>query len=663
MRDEETIKRRIEELPKGSLVVKTRNGRDYLYLKYREGTKTVTDYIGVYSAETYADYLGKIEERRKLERELRAIRNGGNGMQKTAGSEQARFLLNVTLSEDMDYSAVNKLQKRDCYKEIERYLSGPCNGTVCAVAGLKQTGKTTLMKQAMADMARNGIRSAYVIPPGRLNGFEDLIKDLKTLREMGVKTVFVDEITWLNDTLDNVIALSKSFAPDMKIVFSGTDSLEMNIISQGEIYRELEMIDTTVVSFQEFVKLTEYETMDDYIRYGGTLMDKKARSAFSDPVTALRYMDSAIIDNVIHFLRKDEMISKQDEAEVKNALYRVIDDELHRFSHIDTETFEQRFKREPGRGDVSSGFMVAKRDDFDIAEVNAVLDAAFGYQKHNEAYLNSKWLGKAEEYLVEAGILQREIGTRVEANNTFTEWGKSGDSTLPHYIVMPGLRYQLTVQKVKTVLQTDQYKNLPDNTKEAMLKFIEAHMLGQQMEEIAAVHIYNHYCDEYNGVSVRKLYTGAAHNAEADIAVIYNSETDEKPTVDLFEVKHNYAMNSKMANHILSSSFLALLGNHYNVRNKVILYNGDNVNAVNGAKYRNINDFLMTFDLEGVELKESTNSKDDILERRSRNRLPELITLDEKLTAAAQLKQNVESQKTGTDLQVEKQPDGTKHKN
>ena len=150
MRDEETIKRRLEELPKGSLVIKTRNGRDYLYLKYREGTKTVTDYIGVYSAETYADFLGKIEERRKLERELRAIRSGENGMQNGAGVEQIKFLLNVTLSENMDYSAVDKLQKRDCFKALENYLNEPYNGTVCAIAGLKQTGKTTLMKQAMS---------------------------------------------------------------------------------------------------------------------------------------------------------------------------------------------------------------------------------------------------------------------------------------------------------------------------------------------------------------------------------------------------------------------------------------------------------------------------------------------------------------------------------
>ncbi|MFA9560431.1 hypothetical protein ACERII_24325 [Evansella sp. AB-rgal1] len=37
---------RINHLPKGSLVIKKVGNHEYYYLKYREGKKTLTDYIG-----------------------------------------------------------------------------------------------------------------------------------------------------------------------------------------------------------------------------------------------------------------------------------------------------------------------------------------------------------------------------------------------------------------------------------------------------------------------------------------------------------------------------------------------------------------------------------------------------------------------------------------
>ncbi len=47
---------------------------------------------------------------------------------------------------------VHGLQKRDCFERISKYLYSNDYTRVCAVYGLRRTGKTTMIFQAIADM-------------------------------------------------------------------------------------------------------------------------------------------------------------------------------------------------------------------------------------------------------------------------------------------------------------------------------------------------------------------------------------------------------------------------------------------------------------------------------------------------------------------------------
>ena len=55
---------RLKDLPKGSLVIRKINGREYCYLKYREGSKVIQKYAG--TVEQLDDIRSKIEERKHL---------------------------------------------------------------------------------------------------------------------------------------------------------------------------------------------------------------------------------------------------------------------------------------------------------------------------------------------------------------------------------------------------------------------------------------------------------------------------------------------------------------------------------------------------------------------------------------------------------------------
>ena len=59
-------KKRLSELPKGSLFVRKINGSEYCYLRYREGEKVILKYMGTISK--IDEIQSKIEERKHLEK-------------------------------------------------------------------------------------------------------------------------------------------------------------------------------------------------------------------------------------------------------------------------------------------------------------------------------------------------------------------------------------------------------------------------------------------------------------------------------------------------------------------------------------------------------------------------------------------------------------------
>lgn len=56
--------KRLSELPKGSLVIRKINGKEYCYLRYREGDKVIHKYAGTINQ--IDDIKSKIEERKHL---------------------------------------------------------------------------------------------------------------------------------------------------------------------------------------------------------------------------------------------------------------------------------------------------------------------------------------------------------------------------------------------------------------------------------------------------------------------------------------------------------------------------------------------------------------------------------------------------------------------
>jgi hypothetical protein len=69
----ESYERRIAELPRGSLSRKKRWNKDYCYLAYREAGKVKFDYIGPADSEAVEEMVGRVEQRKTIEKKLREV--------------------------------------------------------------------------------------------------------------------------------------------------------------------------------------------------------------------------------------------------------------------------------------------------------------------------------------------------------------------------------------------------------------------------------------------------------------------------------------------------------------------------------------------------------------------------------------------------------------
>ena len=215
------LEKEIASLPVGYISKKTINGKVRYYRQWTENGKTKSQYI----RENEFDGVSQaIERRKELQEKLKEL-NKNQTAKEIKPEESFDYETNIVIGEALQKGCneVRKFQKRDCFKQLEKYLYGKGFGRVCVVYGLRRTGKTTMLFQAMSELPLE--QTAYIKiqvtdTMGMLN------RDLKKLSSRGYRYVFIDEVTLMEDFIDSAALFSDIYAMQgMKIVLSGTDSL------------------------------------------------------------------------------------------------------------------------------------------------------------------------------------------------------------------------------------------------------------------------------------------------------------------------------------------------------------------------------------------------------------------------------------------------------
>ena len=243
--------------------------------------------------------------------------------------EQTRFQTNVVTGPALLAMAegVRGWQKRDCYGQLDAYLYSKEYDRVCLLFGLRRTGKTTLLRQAVLEMTpENAARTAY-IKATVLDTMAALNRDMASFRDLGYKYILLDEVTLLRDFID---------------------SLGFWFAVHQELYDRAKTIHTTFIPYREHSRLLGIDSIDEYIRYGGTLRagelafeDAKVNAedaSFRDDESTRRYIDTAICKNIQHSLVCCEdgghfrhLRSLYEAGELTGAINWVIEDMNHSF--------------------------------------------------------------------------------------------------------------------------------------------------------------------------------------------------------------------------------------------------------------------------------------------------------------------------------------------
>lgn len=590
------LEKQISSLPVGYISKKLISGKERYYQQWTENGKIKSKYI---KNDELEDFRKKIELRKSLQSKLSDLKSSAAFVERPSIND-AKFNLRVIFGNDLkDFSAqTNVFQKRNCYKQIQKYLYSETLDKVCLVYGLRRTGKTTMIRQCLQDMNDTDFNRSVYIKATVNDTMASMNKDLKQLRELGIKFVFIDEVTLISDFIDSAAILSDIYsAMGMKIVLSGTDSLGFWLAIHEELYDRAVMVHTTYISFAEHSRLLGINDIDEYVRYGGTLkagiwdFDNKEVNAddasFKDNESTRIYIDTAICSNIQHSLKCYQdgnhfrnLYELYEKKELTGAINRIIENESHKFLiNVLTDDFKSHDLHLLGRNLRNDREEENRLEIFDNLDESSVTKSLMEILEIKNKDLQSvevtdDHLSEIKEYLEALDLLdhsdQRAIGRKLSfaESNIFTQ---------------PGMRFCQAKALVHSILKDEKFDDLSVPVKLFVTDRLLSTVIGHMMEDIVILDTKRRYG---KSKEVFKLYFAAG---EFDM-VIYDSKKGE---IECFEIKHSDEIIEDQAKHLLNEDNISKTEQKYGkVVRRCVIYKGESGVASNGIEYKNVEEFL-----------------------------------------------------------------------
>ena len=176
--------------------------------------------------------------------------------------QEESFITNILKDEDLISFAnpVKSYKKRECFFKVHDYIYGDFNDKVLILYGLRRTGKTTIIRQIISEMTHKDLSSSAFLQVTSKNTLADVNHDLKILKRQGIKYVFLDEVTLMDDFIEGCKVMGFPHKPVCLKIVNGSGS------------RGVRIIDAAQSRYQIFVKkkpnsfYTSYEDMLSILR-------------------------------------------------------------------------------------------------------------------------------------------------------------------------------------------------------------------------------------------------------------------------------------------------------------------------------------------------------------------------------------------------------------
>jgi len=514
---------------------------------------------------------------------------------------------------------VKGFKKRDCFGRIEKFLHGTDRTRVCALYGLKRTGKTTLLLQTIAEMSEEEFGKCFYAEMNTENTMAQITRDLEKMFDNGYRYAFIDEVTLMKDFIDSAALFSDIYSMmGMKIVLSGKDSLGFWLARDNELYDRVRMIHTTFIPFREYSRLLGIDSIDEYIRYGGLLSrgeldfeneDVIADDAsFRDDESTRKYVDTAISRNIQHSLaccqyghRFGPLRELYEADELTSAINRIVEDMNHRFLvSVLTRDF------------VSSDLGITAhnlKNERDLQKRTNILEAIdkrtvteklmkllnIRNKAEQTVEITPSQVARIKEYLkgldliVECPIRNAEMGLEKEERILFTQ---------------PGMRYCQAQALVYSLMQDETFGQLTEDEKTFITDRILEEVRGRMLEDIVLLETMKALGRNYD-VFKYQFATG-----EYDMLIYGRNERG----CAAYEIKHSDKCVREQSRHLRNENMLSLTTPRFGtLEGRYVLYLGENKDTEDGIAYRNAEQFLkalpeisLTSGLEETESEDET---------------------------------------------------------
>lgn len=574
----------LDSLPKGSVVRKKIKGRYYYYNRFTDNGKTKEKYIPF---EALSDFITGIEKRKALEREMRDF-----SYHYHVSSSYVPYN-RVLVAQDLEefILPVKEFRKRDCFNVLLSYLDNPSSDKVFILYGLRRTGKTTLIRQAISEMSEEKrSKCAFMQISHLAGGMREIDSDLKHLKDEGYKYIFIDEVTLVADFVDGAALFSDIYASSgIHIVLSGTDSLGFAFAENDSLFDRAVFLHTTYISFGEFCRVLGIKDIDQYIRYGGTM--KKSgesyidRQVFSTAVSSRDYLDSAVARNIQHSLKNwrygtrfQSLQGLYGNDEMTGVVNRIMDDMNHSFT---LEVFLKTFKPSSlalARNNIRRDRELENRtvlDSVDEKEVTERLKERLEIKEKGEyrTELGEGLALEVREYLKTLDLIEdvdviRMPGVKEARKRTL--------------ITQPGLRFSTVTSLIESLMEDEVFSSLSYKERMMVEERIAQSVMGQMLEDIVLLDAKRRYPD-------KKICVVEFPIGEYDM-VIYDKKDQ---SCELYEIKHSKEVVPSQARHLLDEEKNEMVSWRFGrIVRRCVLYRGQDT-SVDGVEYRNVEDYLL----------------------------------------------------------------------
>lgn len=229
-------------------------------------------------------------------------------------------------------SSIDKSWKcRDIVDSIVNYFDNPYKGMMFGLTGLRGTGKTVSLLQALVKMNKLSESMYVTLATDSDIDCAGLCSYLES-QLGGIKYLVIDEATRIKNLIKNGDTLFEELKRfGIAVVLSGTDTLALAISSGDGLFHRIVEHNITFISLAEYERILCNETdktrvVVSYIKSGGLMAPDNVK----DFDTFKVYVNTAIVDNILNTVSKNKgvsdfnLVSKMSDTKLRSIVFGIL---------------------------------------------------------------------------------------------------------------------------------------------------------------------------------------------------------------------------------------------------------------------------------------------------------------------------------------------------